>query len=141
MKLLYDTNVILDITLRREPYYQDAARIAVLSEKGIMQGYISASAITDIYYVTHKTIKDKKSAMDLLKNVLKTVSVAAVTEDEIFQAMHIDWNDFEDAVQYCAGESITVDYIITRNPDDFAASKIKVLTTKEFLDMITVKKP
>ncbi|MDR1786293.1 MAG: PIN domain-containing protein [Spirochaetaceae bacterium] len=93
--LLYDTNVILDITLRREPYYQDAARIAILSEKGFVEGYISASTITDIYYVTHKTIKDKKNAMGLLKNVLKTASIAAVTEDEIFQAIEIDWNDEE----------------------------------------------
>jgi predicted nucleic acid-binding protein len=51
MKVLIDTNIVLDVLLNRHPYCQDAARIIILSEKEIIEGYTSASAITDIYYI------------------------------------------------------------------------------------------
>ena len=51
MKLLFDTNVVLDVLLNRAPYCESAAKAAVLSEKGYVNGYVSASAVTDIYYI------------------------------------------------------------------------------------------
>jgi predicted nucleic acid-binding protein len=54
MKALIDTNIVLDVLLNRQPYCQDAAKIIVLSEKEIIESYVSASAITDIYYITQK---------------------------------------------------------------------------------------
>jgi predicted nucleic acid-binding protein len=51
MKILLDTNVVIDILLKRQSYYEDAVLISILLEKDILEGYISASAITDIYYI------------------------------------------------------------------------------------------
>ena len=58
------------------------------------------STITDIYYIISKTLKSKKTALSLLKNLLANVDIAAVTGNEIHQAISLDWDDFEDAVQY-----------------------------------------
>ncbi|MDR0609920.1 MAG: PIN domain-containing protein [Planctomycetaceae bacterium] len=60
MRILLDTNIILDVLLNRQPYCLNAAKIIVLSEKEIIESYVSASAITDIYYVAKKSYKDKK---------------------------------------------------------------------------------
>ena len=136
MKVLIDANVILDFILRREPYYESAAKINILSEKGYICGYISSSAVTDIYYIAKKELKDKGTVIALLKNILKTIRIAAVTEGGIHEALDLEWDDFEDSVQYVAGQSISADYIITRNPKDFADSQIKIMLPSEFLNQV-----
>ena len=67
---------------------------------------------------------------------LKTVEVATVDGSIIAQALDSEWDDFEDCVQYYVGKSISVDYIVTRNPDDFANQSITVFTPEELLDII-----
>jgi predicted nucleic-acid-binding protein len=137
MNVLIDTNVILDVLLRREPFVQNAARIIVLSEKGFIRSYISASAVTDIFYVAEKELKTRDSVHSLMKNLLKTVHIAAVTENSIHEALDLNWSDFEDSVQYVAGQAISAEYIITRNAKDFLVGSIATLTPDEFLDKIT----
>jgi len=74
--------------------------------------------------------------MSLIKKLLTTVDIAAVTGNEIRQAISLDWNDFEDAVQYAAGESIAVDYIVTRNKSDFASAVLPIVSPDEFLALL-----
>ena len=136
MNILIDTNIILDMLLQRESYYENALRISVLSEKGYICSYVSASAVTDIFYIVKKELKNKNTALTLLKNILKTIDIASVTEDSIHEALDLEWEDFEDSVQYVAGKSIYADYIITRNPNDFAYSQIEVISPHEFLEKI-----
>jgi predicted nucleic acid-binding protein len=139
MKTLIDTNIVLDILLKRHPYYESSAKMIVLSEKGIIESYVSASAITDIYYIVRKSYKDKETVLDLIKKVLLILSVATVTENDIYQALDLGWNDFEDSLQYTVGESIAADYIITRNKKDFNNSTIKIVTPEQFLDILGKK--
>jgi predicted nucleic acid-binding protein len=136
MNVLIDTNVILDILLKREPHYKTAAKINVLAEKGYIRSHISASAVTDIFYIARKELKDANKALNLLRNILKTTRIASVTESCIYEALDLKWNDFEDCVQYVTGKNISADYIITRNPHDFADSKIKVVSPDTFLNQI-----
>ena len=140
MNVLIDTNIALDILLKREPYFKNAARISILSEKGYIRCYISASAVTDIYYIVKKELKNKDVVIDLLKKLLKTINIAAVTETAIYEALDLGWNDFEDSVQYVSGQKIRADFIITRNPKDFTESLIKVRTPDEFVNQIARKK-
>jgi len=136
MNVLIDTNIVLDVLLRRDPYYHNAARISVLSEKGYIHSYVSASAITDIFYVVNKELRDNNAVLGLLKNLLATTRVASVTETGIHEALDLRWDDFEDSVQYVAGKSISAEYIITRNPKDFANSRIRVVSPEEFINQI-----
>ena len=137
MILLIDTNVVLDILLRREPYYVHAAKVAVLSEKGYINCYVSASAVTDIYYIAQKELKNNERIIALLTNLFETFRIALVSETCIHKALNLKWNDFEDCVQYTVGMSIDADYIITRNTKDFAAGQINAVSPEEFLDIIT----
>jgi predicted nucleic acid-binding protein len=137
MNVLIDTNVVLDQLLKREPFYENAKRIHLLSEKGYINSYISASAVTDIYYIANKELNDKDIVVKLLENLLKTTNVAAVTETGIHEALQLKWDDFEDAVQYVAGKSISAEYIVTRNAKDFTDSLIDVISPEAFLEKIT----
>ena len=132
MKILIDTNVTIDVILENQPFLASSVKIIGLAELGIKL-FLSASAITDIYYIVSRAKKSKKIAMSLIKDLLESVDVAAVTGNEIRQAVSLDWDDFEDAVQYAAGESIAVDYIVTRNKADFASAALPVVSPDELL--------
>ncbi|GHV85531.1 twitching motility protein PilT [Spirochaetia bacterium] len=137
MNILIDTNVALDALLERQPFYAAAANVLGLSTLGVGI-FVSASAITDIYYISRKQTGSKKAAMELLKNLLLNVGAATVSSAEIHRAIALDWSDFEDAVQYAAGERLAVDYIVTRNPADFSSSSIEAVTPDQFIRRITV---
>ena len=133
MILLFDTNVVLDILLSRVPFYVNAAKVAVLSEKGYVNCYVSASAVTDIYYIAQKELKSKDKAVNLLASLFKLFRVASVSETSIHEALDLKWDDFEDCVQYTVGKSIHADYIITRNAKDYAKGEIIAVSPDEFL--------
>lgn len=78
MKLLIDTNVVLDLLLKREPFYNDAIEAMNLARHSNIQEYVSASAITDIYYIAYRQIKDKKLVGELIEKLLKIVSIARI---------------------------------------------------------------
>jgi len=137
MKLLIDSNVILDVLLKREPYYKNSVKLNILAEKGYVTCYVSASSVTDIFYIAKKELKNKDVALELLKNILKIIHIAAVTENNIHEALDLQWDDFEDSVQYIAGQSILAEYIITRNPKDFTNSEIQIISPEEFINQIT----
>ena len=139
MKILVDANVALDVILNRQPFYQSSADVIALSQGGI-DVFISASTITDLYYITSKTLKDKQAALTLIKNLLNSVVAASVTDNEIRRAINLNWNDFEDAVQYSAGEAISVDYLVTRNISDYSTAAYPVVTTDDLLNIL-VKNP
>jgi len=72
----------------------------------------------------------------LLKNLLNNVGVASVTNNEIRRALDLDWDDFEDAVQYAAGETILVDYLVTRNVSEFSSMAFPVVSPDELLNIL-----
>ena len=136
MKILVDANVALDVLLERQPFCITGAQILGLS-KGGFELFISASTITDIYYLIRRELKSKEKSAALVKNLLTSVDVAAVTGTEIRRAIDLDWGDFEDAVQYAAGEAIAVNFIVTRNTSDFASALLPVVTPNELLNILT----
>lgn len=136
MKVMFDTNIILDLLLNRHPFCEMSARVIDLSATKVVEGYISASAITDIYYLAYKTIRDKKKVCSLLERLLQIVSVAGVTETEILTALKSGWNDFEDAVQYFTAQNIEVSYIVTRNKKDYLLGDIAVAEPQEFFNLV-----
>lgn len=133
---MFDTNIILDLLLNRQPFCEMSARVIDLSATKVIEGYISASAITDIYYLAYKTIRDKNKVCSLLERLLQIVSVAGVTETEILAALKSGWNDFEDAVQYFTARNIEVSYIVTRNKKDYLSADIMVAEPQEFFNLM-----
>ena len=136
-KILIDTNVALDILLNRHPSYTNAAVIFYMTRQKTIESYISASAITDIFYLAQKDL-GKKSTKELLKDMLQVFKPAAVTDSHIYQALDLDWDDFEDSVQYIVSESFLADYIVTRNIKDYIAGSIPAVTPEQFLQIIAV---
>jgi len=136
MKVLIDSNVVLNKLLNQPAFIEGANVVFNLAEIGKITGYISASAITDIYYIASKHL-GKAVARIELKKVLSVFKPATVTDRNIYQALDLDWSDFEDSVQYVVGETFSVDFIITRNAQDYASGSIPAVTPEQFIQAIT----
>ena len=141
MKLLIDTNVVLDVLLQREPFCRTAAEVLNLAQRDDVREYVSASAITDIYYIANKQLKDCAAVRDLLERLLKIVSVAAVSEQEIRNALNLTWADFEDSVQYSVALLNEMDGIVTRNPDDYQEANMRIWLPEQVLELFAVNEP
>jgi len=90
MNILVDTNVVLDILLNRQPWYENSALIFGLSQQNKIKSYVSASSITDIFYITQKE-HGKIAAKEALKRILQVFYPATVTDRNIYQALKLEW--------------------------------------------------
>ena len=133
MKLLIDTNILLDVLLKKESFYYKAVEVLELVQYDNVQEYVSAAAVTDIYYIAYKYLKDKGLVRQLLKRLMGIVSIAAVSEKEIEEALELAWNDFEDSVQYAVALLNEMDGIVTRNPKDYKRADMKVWSPEQVL--------
>lgn len=132
LNILIDSNVILDVMMIREPFFEAGRKVITLAENNLVNAYVSAASITDIYYISRRQLRDKNVVLNLIKNLRKIVKVAAVSEREIDAALNLSWRDFEDAVQYSVAKSNDINYIITRNTEDFSGSEIPAVTPEDF---------
>jgi len=136
MKVLVDSNVVLNKLLKQAAFFAGSNAIFNLAEVGQITGYISASAITDIYYIARKSL-GKEAAREAIKRVLQVFHPATVTGSDIYQALDLEWDDFEDSVQYIVGEGLAVDYIVTRNTQDFSSGSVSAVSPEQFIEIIT----
>lgn len=127
-----DTNIIIDLLAKREPFYKDAQDLFTLSDKKEIQLCISSLSFANAYYSIVKHHKDVDAKKYLAKfKVL--VKVLPLEDKAIELALASDFNDFEDGLQYFIAMYNESDIIISRNKKDFKNSKIPVMTAGEYL--------
>jgi predicted nucleic acid-binding protein len=133
-KIFFDTNLILDFALKREPFYDHSNLIFENIGNDVHLGFVSTSMITDIYYLLSKR-KGNKKTIAFLKYFSKIITFLNVTPEIIIKSIESEPIDFEDAIQYEVALTNSLDYLITRNKKDFPIGEVKVLSPKEFLDL------
>lgn len=127
MKLLLDTNVLIDIALRRQPFFQESDRAFALIEQGRAEGFISATTYSDLYYIIRKT-QGHEWTLKFLRRLSSICQIATVDQSVISLALSLEFSDFEDAIQYATAIENHLDGIVTRNPQDFAQAEIQIFT-------------
>ena len=136
MKVLIDTNVVLDVLLNRSEFFVDSRTIFELVEKKQIFGCITASAITDIFYILKKEIKNIETVYQAIEKIAAIFFIAQVSETSISNALTLRWRDFEDAVQFVAAKENDVTCIITRNKSDYETSDIQCISPIDFIVQI-----
>jgi predicted nucleic acid-binding protein len=131
-RILIDTNVVLDLALDREPFAQDAQSLFEVLDQPDLEGIITATTITDLYYLLRKA-KGRETAVTLLQDLLLVVTVAEVNHSSIEKALNLNWKDFEDALQAVTAQAAGADFLITRNVKDFQPGVISILSPIDFL--------
>lgn len=138
MKIFLDTNIILDVLVKREPFYIDSAKILTLVNGKITQGFISAITVNNIYYILNK-LKNKETAKNFTVEILNYFEVIPLTKAILEHANKLDTNDFEDAIQYLSAIDCKCNFLITRNLKDYPKNKIneiKVITPSDLIKLL-----
>lgn len=135
MKILFDTNVLLDVLLNRTPHVDASAAAMAHVENSVITGVACTHTLTTLFYFLEKSL-GKDVARTHLARLLSLFEVAAVNRPVLTAALAIDFEDYEDAVVHEAAVAVGADAIVTRNGTDFAAAKVPVLTPAELLAAI-----
>lgn len=135
MKVLIDTNIILDVLCNRKDFASDSAMVFKLCEVERIKGYISALSIPNIVYIMRKELDTAK-----VKKILETLSLIFEIVDlkagDLKRASTLDFKDYEDAIQSTQASRIGVNYIITRNIKDYSNSKVTAIKPSELIERI-----
>jgi len=126
------TDIILDVLARRAPFYQSAARLFSLAERGEVRIYVSALSFANLHCILRKNLPAQK-AVETLRNLRKLVTVLPLDDGIISRALDAGFRDFEDAIQYTTALNKGIDYLITRNVRDYPKPSLTVCTAEEFL--------
>lgn len=133
MRILIDTNVILDIIQKREPFFGDSYRALRKAIEADAECLISASAATDIFYLLRKAMQSTHLAREQIEQLSQLVTFADVQGMDIHTALMRTMSDFEDAVADAVAERNGASYILTRNIKDFSGSVVPAITPTDFL--------
>ena len=132
MKVLIDTNIILDVLCDRPRYCEDSAKIMKLCEVKRLKGYVSALSVANIIYILQKDL-DAKKTKEVLDKLSLIFSIEDLKADDIKKAGAADFDDYKDALQSVTAKRLHANYIITRNTKDFHGSTVKALDPAMFL--------
>ena len=139
MRILFDTNVILDLLLEREPFAKEAELLVNMVEKGEVEGVLCATTITTIHYLISKSLGKEKS-IEVIESLFKLFEIAGVTRAVLIDALEVKDKDFEDAVLYKSAFHFGVTMIVTRDRSDFDKADIPVMSPHETLAMLASMK-
>lgn len=137
MKIILDTNVVLDTILKRGGFFYAAYEVVKLSVQNKVEAVLPTSIITDVYYVLNRS--DKAKAKPVLEGFVGLLSMCEVVPADIHTAFASDMDDFEDAVIASVANRVKADYIVTRNKKDFIKSPVSAVTPEEFIELYSVK--
>lgn len=133
-KIFLDTNIVIDLLSRRQPFYEEAAGIFSLADKKEIELSVSSLTIANTSYILLKQM-DGNSAKAILRKLRLIVKILPLDDKIIGLALNDDtFSDFEDALQYFTALENGKEMIITRNLKDFKNSKIPTFTAKQLIE-------
>ena len=136
MRVLIDTNIVLDFLLQRNPFVQDAELIFQAMDCGQIIGYVTATMLTDIFYISRKHTRSVEKARQAVLETLTVMVICPVNRAVLESAFRSGLADFEDAVQIFCAVNQGLDAILTRDAQGFLNSSVTVLSTQELLHQL-----
>jgi predicted nucleic acid-binding protein len=136
MNAVIDTNIIIDAIIAREPFKEKSQEIIRSVSKREFKGAITASTITDIYYIANKFFKDREKTISEIKKLFVLFDIITVTKEDCLRAFETKIQDYEDSLLSVCAVKWKADFIITRNSTDFSNSIISIISPEEFLEKL-----
>ena len=137
MKILLDTNIIIDFLTAREPFSKDAKKVVALVETREVKGYISASSVTTIHYLCSKVF-DEKKADEIVKELLEIFDITFIDKSTFLEAVLSKGSDFEDSVISQSAKQNDIDIIISRDKTGFKNSPVLTMEPEKFLASMSI---
>ena len=136
MKILIDTNVIIDALTSREPWNESAEKIFIMAANNIVDMYITASSATDIYYLVRKHLHNAETARQVMSKLYSLVGILEVKQEDCIDALASPITDYEDAVVEQVARRSGVECIVTRNQKDYELGLTKVFLPDDFIQFM-----
>ncbi len=133
-KIFLDTDVILDLLSKRQPFYENSFKLFSLIDRNIIKAYTSPVIFANIHYVLSKQLSKQFALKNLIK-LRKFVNIVPINEEVIDLTLKSNFTDYEDSIQYYAALLSEISILITRNIKDYKNAKIAVSTPEEYLKM------
>jgi predicted nucleic acid-binding protein len=133
MKVLIDTNVILDALAKRPLFYDNAEKIFFLAAEEKIKAFITASSVTDISYLIRKHLRSSEEAKLALLKLFTLFQIIDVTGEDCKKALEQNITDYEDALLATCARRNKIEYIITRNIKDFTNSPVPAILPERFV--------
>ncbi len=140
MRVLFDTDVVLDLLLDREPFAEAAAALFELHERGAVDAYVSGITAVNVFYVTRK-LKGTSAARTAVGELLSALEVCPFDRNVLTAAHASAFSDYEDAVQHASAEASRLDAIVTRNLGDYRNAALPVLSPADLLKRLASQQP
>jgi predicted nucleic acid-binding protein len=134
-RILFDTNVVLDVLLDRKPHIQASAAAWAAVESGVWEGMLAAHAVTTIHYLIRKE-RGNVGAKRIVSAILRVFKIAAVDGAVVQDALALPFGDYEDAVTAVAAKLAGCDFVITRDPKGFRGSPVRALTPEAVMPLL-----
>ena len=135
IRVLLDTNVVLDVLANRAPFAEEAAMIFKLCETRQLEGVIYALSIPNLVYVMRREL-DREQISGVLQKLSAIFEIEDMRAEDLKRAAALPLSDFEDALQSVCAQRIKANYIVTRNIKDFLNSKIMAVKPSELLERL-----
>lgn len=132
MKVLIDTNIVLDLLLEREPFVETASDLFEQVERGSLKGYIAATSITNIFYIIRKA-EGREVALAAIHRLLTGLQFCSVNRQIVKTALSLGLKDFEDGIQLACATLNQLDAVVTRNGKDFPDDNLSIYSPTELL--------
>ena len=136
MRVVVDSNVILDVLQNRQPFVSYSSKVLRLAETNRIMAYITANSITDIYYILRRFLRDKEKLYTSMETLLQLIRIINVTAEDVRSAFHPYVVNFEGELISVCAEREKMDYIITRNTKDFLESSVQAIAPEDFLRIL-----
>ncbi len=136
MRVLIDTNILLDFLLQREPFFQDAELLFDAIDSGLVVGNVTATTLTDIFYIAQKHTRSIEQARQAVAEILTAMTICPVDRAVLESAFNSGLTDFEDAVQIFCAVAQGLDAILTRDKRGFVSSPVPVLSIGALLQQL-----
>ena len=133
MRILFDTNVIIDVVQKREPHFESSYKVFQIAVKGDVESMVPASILTDIYYVIRPSLKSKAAAREAIRQLTSLLEVCDTKGMDAIDALDLPMVDYEDAVVASIAAREKVDFIITRNTKDYVESPVPAISPDDYL--------
>jgi predicted nucleic acid-binding protein len=133
VRALIDTHIVLDFLLQRQPFFQDAELLFQAIATGQVIGYITATTLTDIFYIARRHTRSIERARQAVYETLTAMAVCPIDRAVLESALNSNLADFEDAVQIFSAVAQSLDAIVTRDTQGFVSSPVPVLSVQELL--------
>lgn len=135
MRILVDTNIVLDVLLGREPFVHDSRRVWEAADEGAFEACIAFFTLPTIHYICHRQ-GGVAAATNAIAICMQAFEVCPLYRESILMAQQMPGPDFEDNLQVACGIADFVQAIVTRNPSDFANAPVQIYTPSDLLHLL-----